>query len=131
MPCRVRHGDRRSLGHAEQRESLQAHRIDDRFEVADPHLGRRIADVRVREPAASLVVADDRVPFAEPLEPVPPHRALPVELEMTEPGRDPDQRRAAPVHGVRQAHAVRGRAEAHMLLHTPTVPLTRGDREPA
>ncbi len=50
---------------------------------------------------------------------------------MTEPGCDPDQRRAAPVHGVRQTHPVRGRAEAHVLLHTPTVPLTRSDREPA
>ena len=35
------------------------------------------------------------------------------------------------MHGVRQTHPVRGRAEAHVLLHTPTVPLTRGDREPA
>ena len=30
----------------------------------------------------------------------------------------------------RQPHPVRGRAEAHVLLHTPTVPLTGGDREP-
>jgi hypothetical protein len=62
VPCRVRDGDRGRLGDAEQRESLQAHRIDDRFEIADPHVDRRIADVRVREPAASLVIADDGVP---------------------------------------------------------------------
>jgi hypothetical protein len=28
------------------------------------------------------------------------------------------------MHGVRQAHAARGHAETHLLLHTPTVPLT-------
>jgi hypothetical protein len=50
---------------------------------------------------------------------------------MTEPARDLDQRRAAPLHGVRQTHAVRGRAEAYVLLHTPAVPLTRRDRETA
>jgi len=36
---------------------------------------------------------------------------------------DPDKRRAVPVHGVRQTHAVWSRAKAHVLLHTPTVPL--------
>jgi hypothetical protein len=61
VPCRVRDGDGRPLGDAEQREALQAHRIDDRFQIADPHVDRRIADFRVREPAASLVVSDDRV----------------------------------------------------------------------
>src|SRR4029077_9140099 len=95
------------------------------------HVDRRIADFRVREPAASLVVSDERVPLAEPLQPMAPHGALPVELEMTEPGGAPARRGAAPVHGVRQTHPVRGRAEAHVLLHTPTVPLTRRDREPA
>ena len=73
MPCRVRDGDRCSLGHAKQRESLQAHRVDDRFEIAYPHLERGIADISVREPAASLVIADERVPLGEPLKPVAPH----------------------------------------------------------
>ena len=76
MSCRVRDGDCRSLGDAEQREALQTHRIDDRFEIADPHVDRRIADFRVGEPAASLVVSDDRVPLAEPFQPMAPHRAL-------------------------------------------------------
>ena len=43
------------------------------------HTSTDDADVGVREPAASLVVADERVPLAEPLKPVAPHRALPVE----------------------------------------------------
>jgi hypothetical protein len=50
---------------------------------------------------------------------------------MTEPGCDPDERRTAPVHGVSQTHAVPSRAEAHVLLHSLTVPLTVGDREAA
>jgi len=104
--------------------------IDDRFEIADPHIDGRIADVRVRESAASLVVADEGVPIAELLQPVAPHGALPVQLEMTEPGCDPDERRTVPLHNVSQAHAVPGRAQAHVLLHTPTVQLTPRDREP-
>src|SRR6185437_11443804 len=131
MPCRIRDGDRGRLGDAEQRESLQAHRIDDRLEIADPHVDRWIADVRVREPAASLVIADDGVAVAELLEPMAPHRALPLQLEMTEPGCDPDERRTAPVHGVSQAQAVPSRAEAHVLLHSLTVQLTVGDRDAA
>ena len=131
VSCRIRDGDRSRLGDAEQRESLQARRIDDRFEIADPPVDRRVADVGVREPAASLVIADDGVPIAELLQPVAPHRALPVQLEMTEPGCDPDERRTAPVHGVGQAHAVPSRAEAHVLLHSLTVQLTVGDRETA
>ena len=35
------------------------------------------------------------------------------------------------MHGVRQTQTVRAGAEAHVLLHAPTLPLTRGDREPA
>jgi hypothetical protein len=35
------------------------------------------------------------------------------------------------VYGIRQTHPVCGRAEAHVLLRTPAVPLTRGNREPA
>ncbi len=128
MSHRVRDGDRGALGDAEQRESLQAHRIDDRFQITDPRLERRIADVRVGKPAAPLVVPNHRVPFAKPVQPVPPHRALPVELEMRQPGCDPDERRAAPVHGVRETRAVRRLAEAHVLLHTRTVPLALGDR---
>ena len=34
------------------------------------------------------------------------------------------------MHGVSQTHAVPSRAEAHVLLHTLTVQLTPGDREP-
>ena len=131
VSCRVRDGDRGRLGDAEQRESFQARRIDDRLEIADPHVDRRIADVGVREPAASLVIADDGVPIAELLQPMAPDRALPVELQMSQPGRDPHQRRTASVQRVSKAHAVPSRAEADVLLHRLTVQLTLGDREAA
>ena len=130
VPCRIRHRDRCRLGDAEQRESLQAHRIDDRFKIADPHVGRRIADVRIRKPAASLVISDEGVPVAELLQPMAPDGAFPVELEMTEPGRDPDEWRTGPMDGISQTHAVPSRAKAHVLLHTLTVQLTLSDREP-
>ena len=41
---------------------------------------------------------------------------------MAEPRRNPDHGRVTPVHGVRQAQAVRAGAEVHVLLHAPTVP---------
>src|SRR5947199_9284458 len=56
--------------------------------------------------AAALVVSQQRVPLAEANEPVPPDGALPVELEMCQPGRCPDERSAGAVHGVRDTDAV-------------------------
>ncbi len=50
---------------------------------------------------------------------------------MTEPGPDPHKRKTVPMHGIGQPHAARGRAEAHLLLHTLTVPPTPACREAA
>jgi hypothetical protein len=51
------------LGDAQQGKPLQAHGVDDRLEIADPHVGGRLAGGRVREPAAPLVVPDEGVPL--------------------------------------------------------------------
>ena len=65
MPCGVGDGDRAALGDAEQREPLQAEGVDHRLEVAHPRVeGERVVvDVPVRQAAAALVVADQRVPL--------------------------------------------------------------------
>ena len=64
MPRRVGHRDRRALRDAEQREALQARRVDDGLEVADPGVDGGSPTLAVRQPAAALVVADDGVALA-------------------------------------------------------------------
>ena len=46
---------------------------------------------------------------------VTPHRAVPVVLEMAEPARGDEERRAGAVHGIRDPHAVGGPAEPDLL----------------
>ena len=53
-----------------------------------------------------------------------PDRASPVQLEMSQPGRDPDQRRPAAVHGVGEARAVRRGAKPD-LSHDARTPVSR------
>ena len=48
MPGRVDERDRRALRDAEQREAIEARRVDDRLEVGDPRLDGQIADARGR-----------------------------------------------------------------------------------
>ena len=114
VPRGVRHRDRRALRDAEQRKALQAGGVDDRLQIADPGLDRQLADLRVREAAAALVVAQDRVALAKPIEPMAPDRAFPVQLEMGQPGRDPHQRRTAAVHRVGETGAVRRGAKTDL-----------------
>ena len=80
-------------------------------------LHRELAELVVGEPAAALVVADERVAVAELGQPVTPDRALPVEVEMRQPGRRPHDRRPAAVDGVREPHPVASGAEADLLRH--------------
>ena len=71
----------------------------------------------VREAAAPLVVSHHRVPLRQPVEPMPPERTLPVELQMGEPARRPHQRWPAPVNRIREPNAVRRGAESDLLPH--------------
>src|SRR6201999_1730762 len=100
----------------------QPHGFDDRLEIGNPGLDRRIAWLRVREPAPPLVVPHHRVALTESAQPVAPDRALPVEVEMGQPGGDPDERWPPPVHCVCETGAIRSTAEANLLLHSLTVP---------
>ena len=115
MLHRVGDRDRRALRDAEQRKALEAGRVDDELEIAQPGLEAQILDVPVGKAAAALVVADEPMRARQLDEPVPPDRAVPVELEVAQPVRDLDERRALAGFGVRDARAVIAGAEANRL----------------
>jgi len=117
MACRVCDRDRRALRHPEERKAVKRRRIHDGLEIPHPSVHRQITDLPVGQPAAGLVIADERVGPAELFEPVPPDRVLPVVLKMREPVRGLDDRRPTTVGRVGEAQAVRRGAEADPLLH--------------
>ena len=90
--------------------------LDHGLQVADPGLEREVLDVAVGQAVAALVVPDHRGHLAEVAQEVPPHRALPVVLQVAEPAGRDHQRRPGAVHGVRDPHAVGGAAEPNVLV---------------
>jgi hypothetical protein len=80
-----------------------------------------------------FVIADDGRDPAELDEVMTPDRALPVELQVAQPARVDQQRRAGAVHGVRDPDAVGGAGEADVLhritdLHPGIVEVPRALR---
>ena len=59
-------------------------------------------------------------------EPMPPQRALPVDVEMCQPGRGPHDRRPAAMDGECESDAISSGAEADLLRHESA---SRGSRE--
>src|SRR5215207_10982798 len=118
-------GDRggTALRQAQEREALQPGRIDYGLQILDPRVEREAIDFPVRETTASLVVAHHGSSPRQPLEPVPPDRAAPVELQMGQPVRSLDQGRSAGPGGVDGIRPLPGCAEPDLLLHG-------GDRTP-
>ena len=114
---RVGKGDGRSLGYAEQSEAVDAYGVHHCLEVCHPRVDREVADLTVRQAAPALVVPDQRVAGGEPLEPMPPDRALPVELEVRQPGCRPYDRRPVPVHRVGESHTIGCGAKPDLLIH--------------
>ena len=112
MTSGVDQRDRRALRDAEQREAVDARRVDDGLEVGDPGVDGELAELAIGEPAPSLVVADERVAVAQLGQPVAPHRALPVEVQMRQPRRHPHDRRPAAVDGVAPAARRRRRCRS-------------------
>lgn len=110
---------RSALSHRHQRERLaslpEAGVVDHRLQVTDPRLERVVGDVPVGQPMTALVEPDDRGEPADIVEEVSPYGALPVELEVTEPARRDDERRAAAMDRIRDPHAVWGAAEPDLL----------------
>jgi hypothetical protein len=92
----IRDRDACALRDTEQRELLRSDPVDDRLQVAEPTLELEPVrvDLAIGEPAAALVVADDRAELAQPGQPMTPDRTLPVMLDVREPVRRLDERRS-------------------------------------
>jgi hypothetical protein len=112
---RVRNRHRAALRHPEEDDALESGGVDDRLEVGDPRVERQVIYLPVRKAAPALVVPDERVHLPQAGEPVPPDRAVPVELQVSEPCRGPHQRRTAAMDGVRDSSAVGRGAESDLL----------------
>ena len=119
VPRRVRDRRRPALRHGHQREPVQPGVVDDRLEVRDACLEPEVLDVPVGQPVPALVVADDGGDLAEVGEEVPPHRALPVVLEVAQPAGGDHERRPGPVPRVGDARAVGRPAEPQLLRWRP------------
>jgi hypothetical protein len=81
--------------------------------------GQRYPDGRVRARwdavQSSRAASDERRKRAQVLEQMTPDRALPVELEMTQPAGDVDERRSLAMNRVRQPDAVTGLKKPDLL----------------
>ena len=99
-------GHRRALRDAQQRELLEPGGVRDAFEIRDLLVERELFVGPVGQPAAADVVAIQAVFAGEQREPVTPHRARPVELEVVQPVRGLEQRRPRARHRVGELDAV-------------------------
>ena len=115
MPGRVGDRDRSALRHGHEGEPVEPGVVDDRLEIADARLEREVVTSQSDSPyprsSYRMTVANS----AEVGKEVAPDRALPVELEVAEPARRDDQRRAGAVDRIRDPHAVGGPAEPDLL----------------
>ena len=85
VTCRIRHRDRRALRDAEHGRALNTCCIHHRAQIRDEVFERDRRRLPVRQPIAALVVANELAVFDEVADPVAPHRAVPVMLEVVQP----------------------------------------------
>ena len=78
---RISYRDRRALGDAEKRKPLEARRVNDELEIAQPRLEAQVLDVPVGKAASTLVIADEAMRARQFDQPMPPHGAVPIELD--------------------------------------------------
>src|SRR5262245_55668582 len=78
--------NRTAYAHAENREFREAECLDQVLEVPKPGVERDVLEVPVGQAAAAQVVAHHGVLARQRLEQGPPYRAVPLVLEMIEPG---------------------------------------------
>jgi hypothetical protein len=125
MPGRVRDHGGPPTGKSEEREALESRGIDHRGQIAHVGVERRSAlEPAVGQPAATLVIADERAPSAQLPDPVAPHRAVPLVIEVGHPVARLDQRRPFAIDRIGEADAVERGAEASLVPH-------RDDRIPS
>ena len=98
---------RRPLRYPEQHEAVGPGGVDNALEIRHPAVQRELSGRPIGKATTPLVVPNERVPFAHPLQPVTPHRAPPVDLDVSEPVAGFHYRRAAAVPRPCEPHAVR------------------------
>ena len=84
-PHRIGDGHGAALGYSEEREALNADRIDDCLKVGHPGVERERVNVPVGHAVASRVVANERVLARQPAQDMPPNRAFPIVFKMVHP----------------------------------------------
>jgi len=121
MSVRVGDRDRSPLRHPEEGEVVDTGGVDDRLEVSQPSTERDIDRRAVGESAPSIVISDDGEVRPERGQPVAPHRARPIVLEVGQPGANPNKEGTGPVASPRYASAVGGGREGNLLSHPAIV----------
>src|SRR5206468_10753879 len=91
---------------------------DDRLEVRIARIKREVGDCPVGHAEAALVIANEGRERAQVLEEMAPDRAAPIVLEVAQPARHHDQRRAIPMDRPGEPGAVMSVAEADRLTLT-------------
>jgi hypothetical protein len=99
-------------------DDVEAGRVDDTFEVVNPGFERDVFELlSIGKPAATRVVAYDRIFARESFQPRPPRQTLPLVLEMGKPTRGHHQRRSFAADRIREFRPVRRGAEPDLLVH--------------
>src|SRR5262249_7578680 len=107
--------DRRALGVAEKRETVETKRVDHGLEIAHEGLERDVRNLPIGKAGSALVVADQAELLRQAAQQRRPYRTLPIELDVVHPVRCLDHRQAVSAHRDREIDALRRAAEAHLL----------------
>src|SRR5437867_7285721 len=90
-------GDRNStLGVTSQSEPFQLTRSDDRLDVEDVSVQGEVSDAPLGESGPPFIEPGQGEVLSQAFKPLLERRELEVELEVTEPSRDPEERRSFP-----------------------------------
>ncbi len=117
-----------TLRDSEERERPVDHGgIDHVGEIGHPGVERDSHLVPVGQTATPLVVADQPIPVRQRRQPVSPHGAVPLQIQMGQPVRGLHERRSASRFGERDPGAVGGRAEPDPLPVLDGWPPERND----
>src|SRR5262249_6217963 len=112
--------DRAAYARAKNRELREIECLDQALEVLKPGIEGDVLEMSVGQAAAAQVVAHDRVLARKCLKQRPPHRTVPLVLEMGEPGAGHHQWWPLAAHGVGTFHAVSALAVTDPLFHVRT-----------
>jgi hypothetical protein len=115
MADSVGDGDGAALRMAEESEFIEASRVHNNFQIADPGFEGNFRDVPGGKAVAAAVIAKNARAVCEIAHPMPPDGAFPFEVEMVETVCNSDEGMAGANGGVGEADVVRSDAEANFL----------------